>query len=352
MSYTYPIASEAMFEDRATLFIGNGIPERDVARMRSTITDMWGPGPGGWVYEWSALAAGYASVGDHFLASLAYGCAKFPCLADSQRDVALGKQVDEFLTAAPNFPVHFERRILNLPYSEGTVEIPIHLYGADGHFSDRPVVLLSGGVDTWKMDLHRMCLSAVQITGATVLAFDLPGTGESAGVPMRGAADVIVLGLVAEAKKLGNGKTGHIALSFGANFSAMTGLSGAVDASVCDGGPVLNAFAPEHLARLPFGMLDIVGNALGFDEKPTLDEAVAALGELSRGNLLAQSANSPMLVVNGADDYFVPQSDTLVFQGRPNTEVHLIPDTGHVARSKLPEVMPMMLSWLRAQLSN
>ena len=46
--------------------------------------------------------------------------------------------------------------------------------------------------------------------------------------------------------------------------------------------------------------------------------------------------NSPMLVVNGADDYFVPQSDTLVFQGRPHTEVHLVEGTGHVAMSKAP----------------
>jgi esterase FrsA len=36
-----------------------------------------------------------------------------------------------------------------------------------------------------------------------------------------------------------------------------------------------------------------------------------------------------MLVINGANDYFVPQADTLVFQRRRDTEVHLIPDIGH-----------------------
>jgi esterase FrsA len=58
-----------------------------------------------------------------------------------------------------------------------------------------------------------------------------------------------------------------------------------------------------------------------------------------------------MLVVNGADDYFIPQSDTLIFQGRPKTEVHLIEDTGHVAMSKAAEVVPMIIAWLRAQLT-
>jgi esterase FrsA len=164
-----------------------------------------------------------------------------------------------------------------------------------------------------------MCIAAAQSTGATVLAVDMPGTGEIANLPLGAEADQVVLGVAQAAKAVGNGRVGHIAISFGANFSAMTGLTGAVDAAVDNGGPVKDAFAREHITRLPYGMFDIVGNA-------------------------------PMLVVDGADDHFVPASDTLVFQGRPNTEVHLIPGTGHVAMSKMAEVMPMMLGWLRTQL--
>jgi len=59
-----------------------------------------------------------------------------------------------------------------------------------------------------------------------------------------------------------------------------------------------------------------------------------------------------MLVINGADDYFVPKSDTLVFAGRPDTEVHLIPGTGHVAMSKAAQVVPVIIGWLRNQLSS
>jgi len=53
-----------------------------------------------------------------------------------------------------------------------------------------------------------------------------------------------------------------------------------------------------------------------------------------------------MLIINGADDVHVPQTDTLVFQGRPDTEVHLIPGTGHCAASKLLQVMQIVISWL------
>jgi esterase FrsA len=56
-----------------------------------------------------------------------------------------------------------------------------------------------------------------------------------------------------------------------------------------------------------------------------------------------------MLVINGADDYLVPQSDTLVFEGCPETEVHLIAGTGHVAMSKAAQVVPVVIGWLRNQ---
>lgn len=56
-----------------------------------------------------------------------------------------------------------------------------------------------------------------------------------------------------------------------------------------------------------------------------------------------------MYVINGADDYFVAKSDTLDFEGRPNTEVHLVPGTGHCCLSKLDEVTPWMNEWLRKQ---
>ena len=350
MPYTYPIETGAMFEDRAGQFVAFGIPTADVERMRSTITDMWLDGPGGWVYEWSALGAEYAERGEHYLASLVYGCAKFPCLAHEPRATALDKQVEEYLAAASTFPVHFERRTLTVPYAGAKVEVPVHIYSVTGEYESLPVLLMSAGVDTWKMDVHGMLLAAAQHTGATVIAFDMPGTGEIAHVPLNADADEVVLGLVSEARGIGNGKVGYIAFSFGGNFSAMTGLRGAVDAAVNDGGPVKDSFAPEHLSRLPYGMFDIVGNAMGFNSKPTLDELVAVGAQLSRAALLEQPTNSPMLVVNGADDYFVPQSDTLVFQGRPNTEVHLIEGTGHVCVSKMDTVLPMMLHWLRDQL--
>lgn len=348
--YTYAIDPQAMFDDRTHQFEKFGIPLADISRVRAAVSDMWVDARGGWVYEWSRLAQSYAESGDHALAAYAYGCAKFPCLTDAARVAAMGRQREQYELAAKDFSVSFERRLISVPYRGGTVELPVHLYSADGDLAARPVLMAHGGVDTFKMDFHPFCLTFTLNAGVTTLAFDNPGTGECP-VPLDGYADEVILGITSYARSVGDGRVAHFGMSFGGNFSAMSGLRGTVDAAVDLGGPVQDAFRPEHAKDLPYGMHDILGNAMHWDRSPTLAELSHGLEELSRRDLLAGNDNSPMLVVNGADDYFVPQSDTLCFEGRPRTEVRLLPGTGHCAMSKAPEVVPMIISWLRTQLA-
>jgi esterase FrsA len=350
MAYEYSIDTKAMFEDRFAEFVTLGIPKAEVMEMQSVITDMWADAPGGWVYEWSRLALKHAEAGEMFLASLAYGCAKFPCLANDARRVALAKQLESYLAAAPGFPVKFERRLIDVPYQTTKATMPTHLYSATGQYTTRPVLLFNGGVDTWKMDSHAICVALAQHLPVTVIAFDQPGTGETP-VPLAVESDEVVLGLVAEARRVGNGKVAHFGMSFGANYSAMTGLLGVVDAAIILGGPVDHAFAPEALRKLPYGMQDIIGNDMGFDRQPSESEFLDAAAKLARRELLARTGNAPLLVINGADDYFVPQADTLLFEGRNKCDVHLLPGTGHCAFSKLPEVMSLIMHWLPEQIS-
>lgn len=348
--YTYGVDAKAMFDDRTHQFEKFGIAVADIEHVRAAVTDMWADAPGGWVYEWSRLAERYADQCDHPMAALLYGCAKFPCLADTARVRALDRQLDQFELAAKHFPVAFERRVIEVPYRGHTVAVPVHIYSADGAYRSRPVLIASGGVDTWKMDIHPWWLAFTQNVGVTTVAFDHPGTGETP-IPLDEHADEVIRGLADFGRRLGDGRVAHFGVSFGGNFAAMSGLSGIVDAAVELGGPVADSFTPEHLGRLPYGMHDILGNAMGWDHSLNLDELTSGMRKLSRRDLLAQQTNSAMLVINGADDYFVPQSDTLVFDGRPNTEVQLIPGTGHVAMSKAAEVIPMVIDWLRRHLS-
>jgi esterase FrsA len=79
------------------------------------------------------------------------------------------------------------------------VSTPVHLFSVTGKYATAPVPNYSGGVDTYKMDLHPVCLTLAQRLAVTVLAYDIPGTGESP-VPLSLKGDEIVLGIVNEAE--------------------------------------------------------------------------------------------------------------------------------------------------------
>ena len=64
---------------------------------------MWADEPGGWAYELAGLARDYAGRGEHYLASLAHGVAKFPVLAGQAKQEARRRQVEDYLKAAPGF---------------------------------------------------------------------------------------------------------------------------------------------------------------------------------------------------------------------------------------------------------
>jgi len=349
MSFQWPVDAEDLFDERYPQMVNTGLPAQDVDEVRAAITEMWPDAPGGWVCEWSALAARYVAQGQHQLASLAYGWAKFPTLADDTKRLALQRQLEQYLLAATDFGVDFERRVLDVAYQGASTPVPVHIFAAPGLAADAPVLLASGGVDSWKMDMHAMFVLAALTAGVRVVAFDIAGTGESTVQMTPGGGAEIVRGLIAEARALGNGVVVHLGISMGGHYSARSGLAGEVDAAIVFGGPVEDAFSKDA-AMVQFGMDGIVGNALGFDRRPSAEELAAAVSTFSLRPLLDQDINAPMLVVNGADDVHVPQHDTLVFEGRRDTEVHLIPDTGHCATSKLPEVIPLMFGWLQRAL--
>ena len=349
MSYQWPLNPHELFGERYPQMINTGLPGQDVDTVRAAISDMWTDSPGGWVYEWSKLAESYAAAGSHLQAALAYGWAKFPSLTDESKRIALVNQLEQYQLAAPGFGVEFQRHVLELPYQGGTTPVPVHLFSPLDLPADGPVVIASGGVDSWKMDLHGLMVTLATGLRVRVLAFDIAGTGESS-VPMTGSGGAeIVRGLVAHARAVGNGVVAHVGISMGGHYSARSGLAGEVDAAVVLGGPVEAAFTgsgPSH-----FGMDGIVGNALGFDRPPTPEELAARFPEFSLRPLLDQDSNAPMLVINGAEDVHVPQHDTLVFQGRRDTVVELLPGTGHCAVTKLPEVFSTIAGWLTRTLT-
>jgi esterase FrsA len=343
MSYEWPLEPETLFKERFSQMLTQGIPEADASAVRSATTDMWPDAPGGWVHEWSGLASRYEEQGNHALAAQAYGWAHFPTLANESKRTALAKQLEQYQLAAPDFPATFERRELTLPYDDGTTTVPVHILARRNLSERASVMLFSGGVDSWKMDLHGMFMAFVRDLPVRVIAFDIPGTGESQ-LHMGRPGTQVIDGLVQTAREMTPGKVVHVGFSMGGYFSAYSGLSGVVDGAVCLGGPVDRAFAADR--TWANGMSDIVGNALGYDEVPSPPALSERLASMSLHDLLEQDTNAPMLAINGADDIHVPQHDTLIFEGRRNSTAQLIPNTGHCAAPKRMEAVGTMINWL------
>lgn len=345
MSYEWPIAPADLFNERYPQMLST-LPVEDIDEMRGKIAAMWPDCPGGWVYEWSRLAERYTRADDYFRSSLAYGWAKFPVLANESKRQAFQQQITQYERAAATFDVTFDRRIFDVPYAGTTTAVPVHVLARPGLGEDAPVMIASGGVDTWKIDLHTLFSRIALALPYRVFAFDIPGTGESA-VPLDLDAHQVITGLIEIARKHGNGKVVHFGFSMGGYFSAHSALSGAVDASIVIGGPVERAF--DSGRRFDAGMDHIVGNAMGFDSLPASDDLRRHLSALSLRALFDSNANSPMFVANGADDIHVPRDDTLIFNRCRRSFVSLIPDTGHcaIANGKLETVVfPEMTKWL------
>ena len=154
--------------------------------------------------------------------------------------------------------------------------------------------------------------SIARISSCEVVAFDMPGTGEST-LELSKDADLVYRAVIAACGGA-HRRTGIFGISFGGHWAAKLALKGDVDFAVNLGGPIAAASTDAALlVNLPNGMTGIVANAMRLPSLPTAAVVTSILEafSLSAQGLLtphALSAMSPMLVINGDDDPYVPPS--------------------------------------------
>lgn len=344
--FTFPVEPGALLHERTRQFTALGIPGPVLVRARSRIRDMWGTSEDGWTPVWAAEADRALRAHNPLLASLCWGAARFPCLATADRRAAHERQLDAYLRAAPRFPVRFRRRVVEVPEP-----VPVHLL--QRRRMPRPgVVILSGGVDTWKMDLHRLAVATALATGLLVAAVDMPGTGEST-LPLTPDADRTLKGLATELRRAYPGPVGFYGISFGGHWAAKLALGGHVDAAIDLGGPTGASGRRIDVPALPHGMAGIIGNALHLDAMPDADVIDDLLARFSlRGQgLLEQPGGSPLLAVNGSADPYIPLGDTTALAGRPGTDVWIVRDATHCAPERFAPLTLALWGWLTARLA-
>ena len=295
--FIFPLDRVALFAERSRQFASWGIPGSIILRMQARITQTWREGPGGWPFEWWQEAEKAERADDLMLAAMLYGAARFPVIATPMRQLALERQVVCFERAARSLPVHFERLQLAPPSAMG-LSVPVHLYAPKAS-REQPLVLLTGGVDTGKIELHRLAYLLARFGRFRVVAIDMPGTGESR-MALTANSDSIYQELLAMLAP--TGPKALFGISFGGHWAAKLALLGAVDAAIDLGGPVVVFDAgTAFMQALPNGMAGIMANACGLSSMPNEEETEKLVHPFSlrRQGLLEGNACAPMLVING-----------------------------------------------------
>jgi esterase FrsA len=351
--FTFYAEPKSIVEERFAQFTSLGTPAATIERVIAKIDDLWRDGPGGWAYEWSAEATAHEQRGAYLDASLLHGIGKYPCLGDATHTRAYERQLEAYLVAARDFPCKFERRIVPVDYRGGKTDVAVHILSPRSEPEKAPLLMMLGGIDTWKMDVHNAAMQTGSAVGAHVVLVDMAGVGESK-VPMGPDSDVILAGVIKQLRGIGNGKAGVFGFSFGATWAVKLALTDAVDVAVASGPLVDAAFDVGFLSRMPNGMPGIIGNAFRraepFASDAELGQAMAPFSMRVQGLFDWRRSSAPLYVFNGDIDPYVPTSDITVFEDRPNTVVKVVAGAPHCAAGKIHELMPSIVEWLRRYL--
>jgi esterase FrsA len=351
--YCFDLDPQQLLDERSEQMKGWGIPERTLSAMRHSIKDMWSSSAGGWCFEWARCASDAERSRNWLKAAMLYGAAKFPVTNTDDRKRAFADQIRCYLLASSGFHCAFERRSISVEYRGKTEHVPLHIYQRRAKRIDPtcPVIFVSGGVDTWKIEMHRLWVALAQFGGFRVVALDMPGTGEST-VSLASDSEIIYQSVIQAFQSHRAVKTGILGVSFGGHWAAKLALLGSVTAAVDIGGPVgLEPGIPEPHSY-PNGMAGIVGCALGLSSAPTAEQLRSELARFyfCKQGLTQATPHTPLLVINGSDDPYVPMSDTTGFRNVPGARVWLVNGAYHCAAEKLPRIMPGVIAWLRSQL--
>jgi esterase FrsA len=352
-------------EDRFYGWVEAGADEEELNAAFRRIHDPIGSDPGSWVYELSLaaskhelaateadLAGDSATAADEYKkAAVFYFVARFPFVSTPAKAEAYRKHIDCYLKTAESFDPPL--KIVRIPFEEkeiiGYLRIP--------DVEKPPVVVMTGGVDTWKSDVDRQ-VNAMLAEGMAVFAFDMPGTGESKW-PLAPDSDRVysrVLEYLKTRPDLDGDNMGVYLQSFAGLYAVKLALVDPnVKAAVNVGGPIHLAYTPEHIKKVPEVMVKTIANAMWEDIDVSFDELVARAEPMSLGKqgLLAKpERQAALLSINGAKDDLVPIDDLyIISKSGIEQDEWVYPDDGHCASENLKEHAPKAAAWLKAHLS-
>ena len=285
------------------------------------------------------------------MASLYFSIAKFPVLNHPAKQAAYRRSVENYLKAAKYFDPPLER--ITIPF-EGK-ELIGYLRKPKG-VTKPPIVIHTGGVDVYNEDWN---LSDYLDAGLATFRTDMPGSGECPFWYTPDAERIYppIIDYLLTRNDLDGKRMGFIGHSAGGIWGSKVAYleRKRIRAAVNWGGPVHYSFLESWLrqsAKDPYYFWPILESFVYASHSNSSDDWIQkapAMSLKTQGWL--DKPCCPMLVVNGALDGWITIDDTRILYeiGDPKA-IRVFPDRRHMALED-PASRPLIVSWLRAQLT-
>jgi hypothetical protein len=218
-----------------------------------------------------------------------------------------------------------------------------------------PVVLVWGGIDTWKEEMYERTGTLFRENGFAVLLLDMPGVGES---PVRAGRDAErqwtpVFDWIAAQDDLDAARCAAVGASFGGYWAMKLAYThrDRLSCGVNWGGGVHITFTPEwqHKSRNAASyLMDLMTARARIFGGETFDDYVACCQELSLLDQgLLDQPSAPLLLVNGRDDVQNSIDDIYLSLDHGEPKAARVFDGGHMGEGP---VVPTILAWVSERL--
>ncbi|WP_411991815.1 alpha/beta hydrolase [Agarivorans sp. DSG3-1] len=353
-----PIETERLFASIAMC---------DKPRTSELLDTIGGYQPGNWNYEWMQRAVGHqvkakqaAEKGEQqqayseFLqASYSATVAAYPHFkGDDLATSAHALAHSNFVSAMEHS--QYQCKIINVPIEGKQVPCYLHLPDTD---SVKPVVLVSGGLDTIQTELYPFFERFLAPAGIAMLCIDLPGAGHCSHWKLQQDSSKIhlaVLDHLPEVPWVDHARVAMLGYRFAGNVAARLAFiaSQRLRAVVTVGAPVDRLFTDiQRFQNLPQMYQDCLANRSGSNAGNTesLFYRCLPLSLKTQGILGGPRTKLPMFVVGRKNDAISPQTDiSLLNMASSHCEVEMLKEVDSLENYN--QIFTKVTHWLQKQL--
>jgi dipeptidyl aminopeptidase/acylaminoacyl peptidase len=313
---------------------------------REAIAALSGLDPESWAATWGAVADRFAAQGDWVQAYRFSFLGRYPVPNHPAKERQYERAREFFLKAVS---------LDDPPVTRVTVpvdgaELPFYVLRPAG-VERPPVVMVWGGIDTWKEEMYERTGTLFRSKGYAVLLLDMPGVGESPVLASRDAERqwTPVFDWLAEQDDLDATRVAAVGASFGGYWAMKLAHTHRerLRCAVNWAGGVHITFTPEWQERSRNAssyLMDLMPARARIFGGETFEDYVERCQELSLLDQgLLDQPSAPLLLVNGRNDVQNSIDDIYLSLDHGDPKSARVFDGGHMGEGP---VVPTIAAWV------